>query len=289
MNIIRLIKCGLGFLSSIPVGISMDEIEMLMKNLYIYPIIGTILGVIIGLCSFIFYNFFCNYLATVFVICLIYYLTFFNHLDGVGDFGDGITAHGSIDKKRRALKDTALGIGGVSFICFYILLLYFSILSLHSVSYLLFLHLSYIKDTILFGFYFSYFQKYPLIFLSIVLLLAEISAKQSMLTISSYGNFFHEGLGSVTIKGAKGDKKALYIGICYSFSISFLLLGIVGIVSFCMSILSSFYILNLSNRHFHGLNGDGIGCANEFSRLIFMISIIFIFKVILIGELYTWM
>ncbi len=290
MTLLKLIKCGIGFLSSIPVGITMDDIEMLMNKLYIYPFIGTLIGIIIGSISYIIISFFPKNIASILVIYIIYYITLFNHLDGIGDFGDGIIAHGSIDKKRRALKDTSLGIGGVGFVILYIFLLYNVLLYLISISNFTLLHIDILKNYIIlfFGIFSNLFLYNPIIFVSFVLVISEILGKQSMLIISSFGNPFHDGLGSYTINGAKKNKTNLYIGLLYSFFASLILLGCIGMVSYIISSLSSLYILYISNKHFQGLNGDGIGVSNEVGRLISILSVIISLKLIMIGD-YLWM
>lgn len=289
MEFFKSIKAGIGFLSTIPVGISIEGIKLLMNRLYLYPIIGTIIGLLIGSSSFIIYLLFPNNLASIITICIIYRITFFNHLDGLVDFGDGITAHGSLEKKRQVLKDTFIGIGGVAFCCLYIILMYSSLISLNSISYLFFLNFSNINNYFISSVFLKYFINYPLVFSILVLLSSEICAKQSMLTIATYGTPFNDGLGSITINGAKKNKINFYIGIFYSILIIFILLGLIGIVGLCFSIISSIFILLLSNKHFGGLNGDGIGFVNELGRLIFIISVIFILKIILIGGNYLWM
>ena len=287
MNFIKLIKIGLGFLSSIPFGISMEDIYILMNNLYIYPIIGTIIGILIGLGCILFYSLFPPYLSTTITICWIYYITLFNHLDGIADFGDGIIAHGNVDKKRKILKDTTLGIGAVAFVSFYLLLIYTSLLSLYLFSNIFFSQFI-IKYPIFFGIFSKYFSNYQIFFVSLVLLQSEICAKQSMLTISSYGKEFHDGLGSITIKGSKKNNNS-YIGLIYSIFISLSILGITGLFCLIISLYSSHFILYISNKHFKGLNGDGIGCANEIGRLLCIIIMLIILEVTQIGDIYLWM
>ena len=102
-------KSGFGFLSTIPVGISMEGIDELMKKIYFYPIVGAVLGLLIGAVAYIGQLIFPEPVLAVLIMGFIYYITGFNHLDGVTDMGDGFMAHGSLEKKLRALKDTNLG------------------------------------------------------------------------------------------------------------------------------------------------------------------------------------
>ena len=120
-------KSGFGFLSTIPVGISMEGIDELMKKIYFYPIVGAVLGLLIGAVAYIGQVIFPGPVLAALIMGFIYYITGFNHLDGVTDMGDGFMAHGSLEKKIRALKDTTLGTGGVSFCILLLLTLYGSI------------------------------------------------------------------------------------------------------------------------------------------------------------------
>ena len=109
------IRSGFGFLSTIPVGITMEGIENLMKHIYLFPVVGAVIGIIfslivIGLTSLTMLP---PMIISLFVIIAIYYFTGFNHIDALADFGDGLAAHGTKEKKIAAMRDTAIGTGGI--------------------------------------------------------------------------------------------------------------------------------------------------------------------------------
>lgn len=93
------LRSGFGFLTTIPVGITMEGIEKLMKHAYLFPLIGAVLGVILGIMAYIFSIIFPQAVIPFAIIIVIYYLTGFNHIDGLADFGDGIAAHGTREKR----------------------------------------------------------------------------------------------------------------------------------------------------------------------------------------------
>jgi len=134
MTIWEAFKAGFGFLSVIPVGITMEGIDALMKRLYMYPIVGFLLGIFIGGIAFIAEMFLPTPLTIISIILAVYSIIWFNHLDGVADMGDGMTAHGSLEKKRKALKDMSLGIGGVAFAVLLILAFYSSLYALENAA-----------------------------------------------------------------------------------------------------------------------------------------------------------
>mgnify|MGYP001351546103 CR=1 FL=1 len=106
------LKSGFGWLSAIPVGISMEGVEALMNHVYVFPLVGLVLGAILGTVSYIALQAFPASLVAVVVIVAIYWLCGINHIDGLADFADGVIAHGTREKKIAAMKDVYMGTGG---------------------------------------------------------------------------------------------------------------------------------------------------------------------------------
>ena len=233
------LRNGFGFLSTIPVGISMEGIENLMKHIYLFPVVGAVIGIILALIGLTFSLIFSPIITALFVIISIYYFTGFNHIDGLADFGDGLAAHGTKEKKIAAMRDTAVGTGGFVFCIISILGLFVSIVSIQETDvYLL---------------------------LPFALIVAETSAKQSMVTVAAFGRRIHEGFGAMTVDNTK--RSDLIIGTIFSASVCYAVLGYIGIEAFIISQLAGFLVLNTANRHFGGVSGDIVGAANEIGRL----------------------
>ncbi|AKB47068.1 Cobalamin synthase [Methanosarcina sp. Kolksee] len=252
-------KSGFGFLSTIPVGISMEGIDELMKKIYFYPVVGAVLGLLIGAVAFIGQVIFPGPVLAALIMGFIYYITGFNHLDGVTDIGDGFMAHGSHEKKIKALKDTTIGTGGVSFCILVLLTLYSSIRAIQQ------------GGSVVFG------ANLPALMLA-SMFIAEVSAKQSMLTIAAFGKPIppqekqaYPGLGAMTISGA--TRKNFLIGFIFGAIVCFLPFGWIGLLPYLGACISALVILNRSYAHFGGLNGDGIGTANEIGRVTALIII----------------
>ncbi|MFY1111718.1 MAG: adenosylcobinamide-GDP ribazoletransferase [Methanosarcinaceae archaeon] len=263
-------KSGFGFLSTIPVGISMEGIDALMKKIYFYPVVGAVLGLLIGAAAYIGQAVLPNTIIAALIMALTYYLTGFNHLDGVTDIGDGFMAHGSPEKKIKALKDTNLGTGGVSS-CILLLLVFYA--SIRAVQ---------VEGIVTFG------PGLPLL-MFLALFIAEVSAKQSMLTIAAFGKPIppqgdqaYPGLGSMTIDGA--TKKNFIIGFVFGAVVCFLAMGFIGLLPYLAACGSALVLLNRSYAHFGGLNGDGIGMANEIGRVVALITIAVILKLSINGN-----
>ena len=295
MSIIKAFKAGFGFLSVIPVGITMEGIDALMKNLYMYPIVGFILGIIIGIASFVFEIFLAPPLAAIAIMLAVYGIIWFNHLDGVADMGDGMTAHGSLEKKRKALKDMALGIGGVGFAVLLMLSFYSVLIALENAAGGIY-ELTTLPYMGILSFLFSAIADAEMSVragsallaaaaVAVTVIIGETCGKQSMLTIATFGKSFQEGLGSMTIAG--GTRRNFIIGMTFTIIVSVLLLGIAGLAALLVSTAAALIILKVSNRHFGGLNGDGIGMANEAGRVMAIASVAAILYIVCGGL--SWM
>ncbi|MDL2261025.1 adenosylcobinamide-GDP ribazoletransferase [Methanimicrococcus sp. OttesenSCG-928-J09] len=294
MTIWEAFKAGFGFLSVIPVGITMEGIDALMKRLYMYPIVGFCLGILIGMITFAAEIVLPTPLTIIAIMLAVYGIIWFNHLDGVSDLGDGMTAHGSLEKKRKALKDMALGIGGVAFAALLMLFFYSSLTALENIARagigiginpiitgITGLIVSSLADA---GISFAW-GLLPAFFIALTMIAAETNGKQAMLTIATFGKSFSEGLGSMTIAG--GTRKNFTIGFIFTAIVSFLLLGLIGLAALIVSTLSAFIILKISNRHFEGLNGDGIGTANEVGRIVTIAAVAVILSWLYGGMIWT--
>ena len=247
----------LGFLTTIPVGISMEGLAALGKRLYLFPVIGAVIGLLIGGISYLFGSVLPPEAASVMIIASLYYLTGINHLDGLSDFGDGFVAHGSREKKIGAMRDVSLGIGGVVFCVIAVLGLFAAVSGMLE------------RDSVGVGYQFL-----------AVMIAAEVSAKQAMLTISAFGKSIHPGLGSIMID--ETGFREFAIGLLFSAAVCVLVfagvgggvhvgagagLPVLGVAMLGSAIALSLVVLGTANRNFGGISGDVIGATNEIARL----------------------
>ncbi|WMW23085.1 adenosylcobinamide-GDP ribazoletransferase [Methanolobus mangrovi] len=253
------LRSSFGFLSTIPVGITMEGLDEFFKRTYLHLVVGLVLGLLMGAVAYFLISFLPISISAVLIIAFVYYITGLNHLDGIADLGDGLTAHGSVEKKLKALKDMSLGIGGVAYAALVIIAFYASLTSLYGEATALYSTTAEIAGIFFFAMFVS-----------------EVSAMQSMLTIAAFGKPIHEGLGSILINNTTVSKYLIgfVIGSIACLGASFYFgLGITGIFAFIAAIVATFVLLNVSNRHFGGVNGDVIGASNEIGRIIALISI----------------
>jgi adenosylcobinamide-GDP ribazoletransferase len=119
---------------------------------------------------------------------------------------------------------------------------------------------------------------------------AEICAKQSMLTVAAFGKSIHEGLGSILVENTTMPKyiAGFVLGIIScALAFSYIGFALVGVLAFIASIVATFVLMNVSKRHFGGVNGDVIGSSNEIGRIIALITITIALKYDLGGLLWT--
>jgi adenosylcobinamide-GDP ribazoletransferase len=230
------LKSGFGWLSTIPVGISMEGIEALMKHVYVFPAIGLVLGALLGAVAWIAALALPANLVAVVVILAVYKLCGINHIDGLADFGDGVVAHGTLEKKVQAMKDVSLGTGGAVFIVV-LLLATFAVVS----------------DT-------------SKVLLPLALVVAEVSAKESMIAFAAFSRSLQKGFGQIMIE--RTGPKQFIIGMIISAAVCAAALGPLGLAALGLAQLAALYMVLVAKRNFGGATGDGIGATNEVCRLV---------------------
>lgn len=229
-------RSGFGFLSTIPVGISIEGMEALMRYVYIFPLVGLALGAILGAAAYLLAKALPSGLVAIAVIIIIYKLCGINHIDGLADFGDGVIAHGTVEKKVQAMKDVSLGTGGAVFIAVNLLAL-FSILS-----------------------------SLPTELLPLALVASEVAAKQSMIAFAAFSKSLQKGFGQMMIE--RTGSREFLLGLTISGALCLALLGPLGGAMLAASQAAALYLVDLSRRNFGGATGDGIGASNEICRAV---------------------
>ena len=231
------IKAGIGFFTTIPVGIDVKGIQKLSLNAYVFPLVGAIIGLLVG-CIGIVLSHLPSYLFSALFIFILYLITGLNHLDGLMDFGDALLTHDTVEEKIRVMRDPSVGVGGIVFCMISILILFSGIITLQ-----------------------------PKILFSI--LAAEICAKQSMLTAAMFGSSMHKGLGSIFIDNV--TMRDFLIGLIFSMITCWLTLGMVGLIALFASLSSALIVVSISNHNFGGVSGDSLGATNEIGRILALI------------------
>ena len=237
----------ISFLTIIPVvnkPPSDNGLENIAKNMYLFPLIGLVIGVIsipITISSFYLLNHFISgLLITVFLVII----TGVHHTDALADFADGIMVKGNIEKKYKVIHDPMIGSAGVVAISSYLLGMTVAISS------------------------FTGFER-----LVISLVMSEIAAKYTMVLQAFLSESAWEGHSSLFTKNMKSQKK-----IIISTAIAVILMAVVGqsiqLLSqvFITGIICCFVVMYISKKSFGGVTGDVMGATNEIVRLCCLIS-----------------
>ncbi len=222
------------FLTILPT--SHSNLETIAKYMYIFPIVGIAIGLLVGSVGFGLSFFLDPLIVSLLVVASLTVVTGIHHTDGLADFADGLMVKGTKEKKLAAMKDLSTGSAGIVSIVLYMVGLVIT-LSL-ATGYQLFL----------------------------AILLSEIFAKFSMVLMASIGQSASLGSNSPFVELMK-NKKKLATASLITILLLVLLGGSVGMLIFGVGVALTIFLVALSSRSFGGITGDVLGATNELTRL----------------------
>lgn len=222
------------FLTIIPATNS--NLETIAKYMYIFPIVGILIGLIIGSFALGISLFLDPLIVALLVVAGLAIITGIHHTDGLADFADGLMTKGSKEQKLKAMKDVSTGTAGILSIVLYVVGL---ILAL------------------------SLMDGYQLF---TAILLSEILAKFAMVLQAALGNSAVTGSNSPFVQIMK-DKKRLFLASAITLIPVIVLGGTVGAIAFAAIITITILIVAISTKSFGGITGDVLGATNELARL----------------------
>ena len=222
------------FLTIIPT--SNANLETVAKYMYLFPIVGIAIGLVVGSIGFGISFFLDPLIVSLLVVASLALITGIHHTDGLADFADGLMVKGTKEKKLAAMKDLATGSAGIVAIVLYLvsLIVAFSL----SGGYQLFL----------------------------AILLSEIIAKYSMVLMASLGKSASVGSNSPFVELMKNRKK-LAVTTVITLIPLIALGGTTGLIIFAVGTTFTLFLVALATRSFGGITGDVLGATNELSRL----------------------
>ena len=106
----RSVLALLQFCTSLPLGRPV-AFEHFARRSYLYPLAGYVIG---GIAAGIVYWIGSAAVGAAVALALVLLLSGCNHFDGLLDFGDGLMAHGSRERRVAAMTDRATGAGAVA-------------------------------------------------------------------------------------------------------------------------------------------------------------------------------
>lgn len=231
---LREIGSVFSFLTIIPANNS--SIETVAKYMYIFPIVGILIGLLVGSFAFGLSLFLDPLIVSLLVVGALSVITGIHHTDGLADFADGLMTKGKKEKKLKAMKDVSTGSAGIVSVVLYIVGMIIAI--------------SLMSGLVLFQ----------------AILLSEILAKFSMVLQASIGRSAAVGSNSPFIQIMR-DKKRLAIAGIITIVPLLVIGGTTGLFVFAGGIVITMFILAVSTRSFGGITGDVLGATNEITRL----------------------
>ena len=222
------------FLTIIPT--SNSDLNSIAKNMYLFPLVGIVIGLVIGTLGFGLSLYLEPLIVSLVVVASLAIITGIHHTDGLADFADGLMTKGTKEKKRKAMKDLSVGSAGI-----------FSIV-LYAIGVII--ALSFSSGMELFK----------------IILLSEVMAKFSMVLMAGLGNSASIGSNSPFIDSMKDKKRLLIAGILTI--IPLIVIGeINGLIVYASGIIVTMFLVGLSTKSFGGITGDVMGASNELTRL----------------------
>ncbi|MFX1238838.1 MAG: adenosylcobinamide-GDP ribazoletransferase, partial [Promethearchaeota archaeon] len=108
------IKNCIAFLTRIPINTKIDIPKQLAPKMWLFPIVGFLIGLIISLLGLFLFQILPSLLVGFILLSILLFLTGAHHLDGLLDFGDGLMVIGSPEHKIEVMHDVSIGAGGFS-------------------------------------------------------------------------------------------------------------------------------------------------------------------------------
>jgi adenosylcobinamide-GDP ribazoletransferase len=240
------IKSLIAFLTIIPVGIDENCMTEMANSMFLFPLIGTFIGLLTGLFAWILLNMFDSLIVGFLTLGFLLLITGLHHADGLLDFGDGLMYMGSPEEKIRVMRDQQTGVGGIglSLITFITTALCIARLNQH------------------------------LIIQSLVV--CESSAKFAMVFMAWLGRSAQKGLNTYVINAMHGKYRNLRLlsALLITLGTALPLMGAAGLIPIIASMVTALIIVEVSNMHFKGLTGDVFGAGNELARLSSLLAIV---------------
>lgn len=219
----------LQFCTSLPLGRPAD-FEHFARRSYLYPLAGYVVG---GIAAGITYWIASPVVGAAVALAAVLILSGCNHFDGLLDFGDGLMAHGSREKRVAAMTDRTTGAGAVAAGIIVTLLAFAGLQTAAN--------------------------------LPATILIAEVCAKVAMSWLTTLGTPFHEGIHSYL----HGFAKPWFLFPAFLLGLPLFLLPVPGMhitLALAATAVIAALMLALSRRLFGGVNGDVVGATNEISR-----------------------
>ena len=248
--VLTALRGALGFLTRVPVGRDEAAWGAFARSPWTFPVVGYLVGGLVAaplLLAAPLASVPAPTVALAFVLA-VYAVTGIGHLDGVADLSDAAVVHGDREDRRRALKDSALGVGGTVALALVVLGLATAALGLIEAG------------AVARG------EGVPLAAVRAVVA-AEVGAKAATATLVCVGDAPHEGLGSA-LTGESSPRAALPV---FALAAPAALLAwprlLPGVAALSAALATAALVARWARRRLGGISGDVLGATTELSRV----------------------
>lgn len=248
---LKQLKNLLAFLTVLPVRMDMDCLNDSAKCMFLFPLIGALLGLLAGAFGWAVTMFLPALVVGALSFGVLLLLTGLHHTDGLLDFGDAVMYHGTRERKIEIMHDQLTGAGALGLgIMTYIV----TALAIGQLN----------GNIIVQG-----------------LIVIELSAKLSMVVGTWAGKAVHQGMNSPFMDAMHGKNGTLRLvtALVLSFAVAVPLMWLSGFpfAGFAVVIaafLSGLVMVLIAHRHFGGVTGDVLGASNEITRMVCIVVLL---------------
>jgi adenosylcobinamide-GDP ribazoletransferase len=248
---LKQIKNLLAFLTVLPVRMDMDCLTDSAKFMFLFPLIGAMLGLLAGAFGWGVSLFLPSLVAGALAFGVLLLLTGLHHTDGLLDFGDAVMYHGTRERKIEIMHDQLTGAGALGLGIMIYMVTALTIGQLNG-------------GVIIQG-----------------LIVIEICAKLSMVVGTWAGKSVHKGMNSpfMDVMHGKYGILRLVAALVLSSVVAVPLMWFSGFpfAGFAVVIaafLSGLVIVTIAHRHFGGVTGDVLGASNEITRMVCVVVLL---------------
>ncbi len=248
---LKQLKNLLAFLTVIPVSMDMDCLTDSAKGMYLFPLVGALLGLIAGAFGWVVSQFLPTLVAGTLSFGVLLLLTGLHHTDGLLDFGDAVMYHGTRERKIEIMHDQLTGAGAIG-------------LGL----------MTYIITAVAVG------QFGSSIIIQVIIII-EVCAKLSMVVGTWAGRAVHKGMNSPFMDAMHGENGTLRLvaALFLSFMLAVPLMWFsgfpfAGFAAVIAALFSGLIMVVIAHRHFGGVTGDVLGASNEITRMVCVIVLL---------------
>lgn len=240
----------LSFLTIFPLGMRKDCLTDAAKNMFLFPLVGAFIGLLAGVFALVTSQFLPGLVVGGLALGFLLLITGLHHTDGLLDFGDGLMAQGTAERKIEIMHDQLTGAGGLTLGIMTFLVTALSIAEL-GVNILV--------------------QS---------LVIAEVSGKLSMVVATWAGKAVYKGMNSPFMEAmhGKNGNARLIVALLISFTIAIPLMWLAGVITVLIAIIASLVIVGIAHRHFKGVTGDVLGATNELTRMVTLVALLAVIR-----------